>query len=161
MQTFPHHYSVTVVGSHGEDVELRGEHLPMLCTATPTEFDGPGDRWSPETLLVGALGDCLALTFRGVARRSRLAWTSFDCDVTGTLDRVDGTTRFTSFEIRARLQVPTETNPEDARRVLEKAERNCLIATSLNGAVHLTPIIEVAPRQDHRRATNGSDSEGS
>jgi organic hydroperoxide reductase OsmC/OhrA len=145
MQAFPHHYSVTVVGSHGEDVELRGERLPKLSTATPAEFDGPGDRWSPETLLVGALGDCLALTFRGVARKSGLEWESFDCDVTGTLDRLDGTTRFTSFEIRARVRVPDGTDPDRARRVLEKAERNCLIAASLSGAVHLTPSIEFVP----------------
>src|SRR5215471_1858642 len=155
MQTLPHHYSVTVVGSHGEDVELRGDRLPALHTATPAEFDGPGDRWSPETLLVGALGDCLALTFRGVARKSGLAWTSFDCDVTGTLDRVDGTTRFTSFEIRARLEVPDGTDPDRARRVLEKAERNCLISTSLSGAVHLTLSV------NQRRETKGSDSDAS
>src|SRR5215471_14846571 len=150
MQTLPHHYSVTVVGSHGEDVELRGDRLPALQTATPAEFDGPGDRWSPETLLVGALGDCLALTFRGVARRSGLTWTSFECDVTGTLDRVEGTTRFVAFEIRARLQVPSGTDPERAKVVLDKAERNCLIANSLNAPVHLIPEIEMEPVVLHR-----------
>jgi organic hydroperoxide reductase OsmC/OhrA len=144
MQSFPHHYTVTAVGSHGDDAELRCEYLSPLRTATPAEFDGPGDRWSPETLLVAAVGDCLALTFRGTARKSGLEWTSFECDVTGTLDRVDQTTRFVAFEIRAHLRVPEGTDPALARRVLEKADRNCLIANSLHGAVHLIPIVEVA-----------------
>ena len=143
MQNFPHHYTVTAVGSHGEDVELRSEGLTPLRTTTPPEFDGPVGRWSPETLLVGAIGDCLALTFRGIARKSGLKWTSFESDVTGTLDRVDGTVRFAEFEIHARIQLPAGASPELARRVLEKAERNCLITNSLNGSVRVVPSIEV------------------
>jgi organic hydroperoxide reductase OsmC/OhrA len=144
MQNFPHHYTVTAVGSHGEEVELQSEGLPPLRTATPPEFDGPGGRWSPETLLVGAIGDCLALTFRGVARRSGLTWTSFECDVTGTLDRPDQSTRFVEFDIHARIQLPAGGNSDLARRVLEKAERTCLITNSLNGSVRVVPSIEVA-----------------
>jgi organic hydroperoxide reductase OsmC/OhrA len=150
MQNFPHHYTVTAIGSHGAEAELVSDGLPPLGTATPPEFDGPGGRWSPETLLVAAVGDCLALTFRGVARKSGLTWTSFECDVTGTLDRVEGTTRFVAFEVRARLQVPSGTDQERARAVLEKAERNCLIANSLNAPVHLIPVIEAEPAVPHR-----------
>ena len=145
MQDFPHYYTVTAVGSPGEDVELRGARLPALRTATPAEFDGPGDRWSPETLLVASIGDCLALTFGGIARKSGLTWTSFECDVRGTLDRVDQATRFVAFEIAARVRVPDATDRALAGRVLQKAERNCLIANSLNAPVHLIPTIEVVP----------------
>ena len=144
MQNFPHYYTVTAVPSHGEEVEMRSDRLPALVTATPPEFDGPGDRWSPETLLVASVGDCLALTFRGIARKSGLTWTSFACEVTGTLDRVDQTTRFVAFDIRARVQLPEGTDPRLAARVLEKAERNCLITNSLNATVRLIPTIEVA-----------------
>jgi organic hydroperoxide reductase OsmC/OhrA len=145
MQNFPHHYTVTAVASDTSDVELCGERLPTLPSATPAEFDGPGDRWSPETLLVAAVGDCLALTFRGIARKSGLAWASFACDVTGTLDRVEGITRFVAFDLHARVLVSRDEDRERARLVLEKAERNCLIASSLNGAVRVIPTIEVVP----------------
>ena len=79
-----------------------------------------------------------------MARASALAWTSLECEVTGTLDRVERTTRFVAFEIRARLQVPAGTDRERARRALEKAEQSCLISNSLNGQITLLPIIEVA-----------------
>jgi organic hydroperoxide reductase OsmC/OhrA len=148
MQHFPHYYTVTAVASHGEDVDLSSDYLPPLRTATPAEFDGPGDRWSPETLLVGAIGDCLALTFRGIARKSGLTWTSFECDVTGTLDRPELSTRFVAFDIHARIQLPAGANPELARRVLEKAERTCLITNSLNGSVRVVPSIKVAAGVD-------------
>ena len=137
MQAFPHHYTVEASGSGTGDVELKADKLPTLRSVSPIPFDGPGDRWSPETLLVAAVGDCLILTFRAVARASGFAWRSLECDVTGTLDRVEHTTRFVAFEVRARLHVPGGTDPGRARQVLEKAERSCLISNSLSGAIHL------------------------
>ena len=144
MQAFPHHYTVAANGSGTGDVTLKADELPTLRSASPIPFDGPGDRWSPETLLVAAVGDCLILTFRAVARASGFAWTSLECDVTGTLDRIERTTRFVAFEVRARLRVPAGTDPDRARQVLEKAERSCLISNSLSGAIHLIPTIDVA-----------------
>ena len=144
MQTFPHHYGVTVAGVADGDVELTAERLAILRSASPAEFDGPGDRWSPEMLLVGAVGDCLVLTFRAVARAAMLPWTSLQCRVTGTLDRIDRITQFTGFEVHATLGVPAGTDPERARRALEKAERNCLIANSLKAPIHLVPEIAVS-----------------
>ena len=144
MQPFPHHYRVTAKALPDDRVELTADQLPALLSASPPEFDGPGDRWSPEALLVAALGDCLALTFRGIARASRLPWTSLECHVIGTLDRVDGSTRFVAFDVHPHLEIPAGTDTERARHILEKAERSCLIANSLNGAVHLHPIIKVA-----------------
>ena len=144
MQAFPHHYTVEASGSGTGDVELKADGLPTLRSVSPIQFDGPGDRWSPETLLVAAVGDCLILTFRAVARASGFAWTSLECDVTGTLDRVERTTRFVAFDVRARLHVPSGTDPDRARQVLEKAERSCLISNSLSGTIHLIPMIEVA-----------------
>ena len=144
MRALPHHYAVEASGSATGDVELNADGLPTLRSASPIPFDGPGDRWSPETLLAAAIGDCLILTFRAVARASAFAWTSLECDVTGTFDRIERTTRFVGFEVRARLHVPSGTDPDRARQVLEKAERSCLISNSLSGTIHLIPVIEIA-----------------
>jgi organic hydroperoxide reductase OsmC/OhrA len=123
---------------------LTAERLAPLRSASPAEFDGPGDRWSPETLLVGAVADCFILTFRAIAAASKLSWVSLDCDVTGTLDRVDRITQFTRFDIAVRLVVPADGNVDRARHMLDKAERNCLIASSLKGSVALNARIEIA-----------------
>jgi organic hydroperoxide reductase OsmC/OhrA len=144
MHAFPHRYEVTARTTATGDVELSAEGLPTLASQAPAQFDGPGDRWSPETLLAGAVGDCVILTFRAVARLSNVPWTSLACTVTGTLDRVDHVTQFTAFAIRARLTVPPGADLERARRALEKAKQNCLISNSLKGECHLTAEIEVA-----------------
>jgi len=144
MQAFPHHYTVVATGAVDGEIELTAAGLPRLVSASPAEFGGPGDRWSPETFLVGAVADCFLLTFRAVASASKLPWTSLQCDVTGTLDRIDRVIQFTHFAMRARLTVPAGVDPDQTRRVLEKAERACLITNSLKAAVHLETEIRVA-----------------
>jgi organic hydroperoxide reductase OsmC/OhrA len=57
MQAFPHHYEVSAGATVTGAVTLESERLPALKSAPPTEFGGPGDQWSPETLLVGAVAD--------------------------------------------------------------------------------------------------------
>jgi len=144
MQPFPHHYAVSAAGEASGDVELTSANVPAIHCASPPEFDGPGNRWSPETLLVGAIADCFILTFRGVARASKLSWNSIRCHVAGTLNRVDRVTQFTEFELTAHLHLPAGINTDIAHRALEKAEHHCLISNSLKGAIHLVTHVHVA-----------------
>jgi len=148
MKNYPHRYSV-VAGAHpGDDFELIARGLPPLVTAAPAEFDGPGDRWSPETLIVGAVAGCFILTFRAIARASKIAWTAVTCEVDGRLERVDNVTQFTRFELRVRLLGPATADTAQARRALERAERQCLISNSLRATFDLRVDIDVAPASE-------------
>ena len=142
MQALPHIYKVTAQGGDSEKVILTSAGVPDLETAAPAEFGGPGDRWSPETMLTGAIADCFVLTFRAIARASRLEWKDLSCEVEATLDRVDKQTRFTAVAVRATLLVPAGTRIESAERVLHKAEENCLITSSMNCPVTLECSVE-------------------
>jgi peroxiredoxin-like protein len=145
MQQLPHHYAVAAVADAEGEVTLESDRLPSLASAPPAEFGGPGDRWSPETLLVAAIADCFILTFRAIARASKLSWISLRCEVEGTLDRVERVTLFTGFLVRASLQLPVGANQEQAHRLLERAEQSCLITNSLKGASRLEATVEVQP----------------
>jgi peroxiredoxin-like protein len=138
MKPFPHHYLVNASASQKSAVDLDSSGLKTLASAPPSEFDGPGDLWSPETLFVAAVCDCFVLTFRAIANSSRLNWTSLVCDGDGTVDRTNGVTSFTGVQLRARLVIPVGTDEEKATRLLEKAEKACLISNSLK----FTPTIE-------------------
>ena len=140
MQPFPHHYSVVAKADTQGDVALEGERVPPIPSAPPTEFGGPGDRWSPETLFVAAVADCFVLTFRGIAGLSRFSWVSLVCNVTGTVERV---TQFTALGVRAHLRVPSGANEEQARRLLTKAEEICLVTNSLKVRPHLESVMEI------------------
>jgi len=142
MQEFPHHYQVASKATAEGPVTLSAEDLPPLETAPPKEFGGPGGSWSPEALLVGAVTDCFILTFRAIARASKLEWVDLQCSTEGTLDRVDRVTRFTEFNITAQLTVPAGTDADKAKQLLEKAEANCLVSSSLNSSIHLHASVE-------------------
>jgi organic hydroperoxide reductase OsmC/OhrA len=137
MHPLPHHYAVSVQAPSAGAVTLRSPGVPDLESAAPAEFGGPGDRWSPETLLTAAVADCFVLSFRAVAAASKFPWTALGCDVTGTLERREGRNLFTRFETRARLRIPSGGDAERARRLLEKAEQVCLITNSLSAERHL------------------------
>ena len=143
MDAFPHRYTVSATAATEGDVALDSNRLSRLPSAPPIEFGGPGDRWSPETLLVAAVADCFVLTFRAVTAVAKLEWSSLTCEVEGTLDRVDRVTQFTAFTVHARLLVPEGTDVEAVRRALEKAEHGCLIRNSLKGASRLEAEVAI------------------
>lgn len=143
MHPLPHRYVAVVSAEPAGDVAMSGSALPTLATDTPIEFGGPGHHWSPETLVVGAIADCLALTFRGVAHAWKLQWVSMRCEAEGTLDRVDGLMQFTHIALRVRLGVPDGASVESALRALERAERTCLIANSLKATIRLDADVTV------------------
>ncbi len=144
MHDLPHLYSATASAQAEGDVRVEAKGLPALSTAAPAQFDGPGDRWSPEMLLVAAVADCVVLTFRAIARASKLAWNELSCEVEGTLDRVDRLMQFTHFTVRASLTVPPGTSVERADKLLRKAEETCLITRSLKGEVTLDAHVAVS-----------------
>ena len=131
MHPYPHLYTVQSSAQTAGDVTLGSAGLPDLASAPPPEFDGPGGRWSPEHLLVAAVADCLVLSFRGVARANKFEWHSLECSVEGTLDRVEGKTKFTRMAARATLRVPAGTDEAKAKQLLVRAEHVCLVSNSL------------------------------
>lgn len=156
MKEFPHHYTVSASAESEGPVRVSAENLPTLDTAPPVEFGGPGDRWSPETLLLAAIADCFLLTFRAVARASQLPWVSLSCTAEGVLDRVERQLRFTSVVVRASLRVPSTVDADRARRVLERAERSCLVTNSLAAESSLEADVRSAPPRGTVRSADGT-----
>lgn len=141
MHPYPHLYKAGASGGPTELLTVTSPGLADLPSAPPPQFDGPGGVWSPETLLCAAVADCFVLTFRAVARASKFEWLSVDCQVEGTLERVEGGARFTRFVTQATLRVPPGSDAARARTLMEKAEHGCLIANSLTAQRELVATV--------------------
>jgi organic hydroperoxide reductase OsmC/OhrA len=144
MHPYPHTYVAAASGSPTGTVAVKSAQLPGIETAPPPEFDGPGGVWSPETLLCASLADCFILSFRAASRAAQLPWLRLECRVEGVLERVERLAQFTGFKTVAMLVVPTGTDIDKARKLLEQAEHGCLIANSLRGARSLETQIKTA-----------------
>lgn len=143
MQDLPHHYRVAARTRTDSDVIVSADNLDDIPSAAPAEFGGPGDKWSPESLLVAAVADCFILSFRAIARASKLPWTALECDAEGKLERVERVMKFTELTVNATLVVPPDTDEQKARRILEKAEESCLVTNSMTATRHLNAEVRV------------------
>jgi len=77
------------------------QHSNRLCNV-----GGPGDAWSPEHLLLASVAICFIFIFRAVAESSKFEFLSLELSGSGTVDRKDGSTRFTDIVLRSRLTLP-------------------------------------------------------
>ncbi len=141
MQPLPHHYDVHLSGGPAGYARLSRAGLPDLRTAPPTDYDGPGDAWSPEHLLLAAVQACFLFTLRAVARLSKIDMINLELDAEGTVDRQDGVTRFTEIVLHPKLTVAAGTDRERVIRLLEKSEKGCLVSASLSTPIRLEPEI--------------------
>ena len=79
MNALPHIYIATATSDLTSNLDLTVEKLPSLEVAPPIGFNGPGDKWSPEDLLMTSVASCTILSFKAIARASKLEWVSLKC----------------------------------------------------------------------------------
>ena len=127
-----HEYRVNAFGAGGRNGVVHAEGvLSCISFSAPPEFLGEPGRWTPEHFLVAAVASCFVSTFSGIAEKSRLGFASFNLDAEGVLGNEDGIWRFTEIKLRPVVAVLKEEDRDRVIRVLEKAEKSCLIARSL------------------------------
>jgi organic hydroperoxide reductase OsmC/OhrA len=157
MQPYPHTYVAAAAADNAGSVTVASPQLPSMDTDAPPQFDGPGGKWSPETLLCASVADCFILTFRAVARAARLEWLHLQCRVEGVLERRERLLQFTRYTTYATLTVPTGTDAVKARELLERAEHSCLIANSLRGTRALDARVIMSSESAHRTSLEGGE----
>jgi len=111
--------------------------------SSPPEFQGESGFWTPEQMLVGAAAACFVATFRAIAEFSKFEFLSLEVATEGVLSKGEGGYRFTQVFVRPVLTIARESDRERALRLLEKAERGCLISRSLQAQISLEPAIKV------------------
>ena len=144
MKPLPHQYEVQLSGGPTGYAAVSTKGIPDLRSAPPLDFDGPGDAWSPEHLLLAAVETCFLFTLRAVAKASRVEFLALDLSGEGTVDRESGVTRFTEIVLRPRLTIGPGTDRDRVLAVLQKSERGCLVSASLSTPVRLEPELVTA-----------------
>jgi len=147
-----HDYHVTITGRDALTGILRSplNGLPEMTVASPPEFGGPEHSWSPEHLFVAAIASCLMTTFRSMAIHSGIEVLDYADQSTGHLQRgEDGLYSIDRVTLRPTVVIPWDSSPERAHRVLEKAEKVCLIGRSVRSET----ILEARILQRHQVGT--------
>ncbi|WP_413700440.1 OsmC family protein [Psychromonas sp. KJ10-10] len=132
MQALPHLYNVQVNSTPDTNLIASSKGIADQEVAGPAEFGGPGDQWSPETLILSATASCFVLSFKAVANASKFAWKDIHCESLGKLEKVGHIMKFTEITNKVTLVISDPTQEEMALKLLEKSESICLISNSLN-----------------------------
>lgn len=118
--------------------------LPALHVSSPPEFGGPSGVWSPEHLFVASVSSCLMTTFRTIADLSKLDVVSYSDDPVGHLIRDDdGLYRIESVTLRPQVSISDPEKTDRTIRLIEKAERACLVSRSVSAEIQLEPVVHV------------------
>jgi peroxiredoxin-like protein len=144
MKTLPHTYRVDLAAGPAGYGHVDSGPLPQIRIATPPEYGGPGDAWTPEHLLLAAVDACFLFTFRAVTAAEHVFFEYLELASEGTVSRKDGKTRFTEIVLKPRVKIGPDTDAEDLLRLMKKAERACLVTASLDLPVRVEPEIVAA-----------------
>jgi peroxiredoxin-like protein len=123
-------------------VDAESVEQPIAFSA-PIEFQGQSGMWTPEHFLVAAVAGCFVTTFIAIAELSKVEVVSLEASAAGVLEKVERGFQFTRVVIRPVLVIARDSDRERALRVLEKAERACLVARSLHSEVSVEPTVLV------------------
>ncbi|HEY6935543.1 MAG TPA: OsmC family protein, partial [Terriglobales bacterium] len=75
---------------------------------------------------------------------SKLHVVRLEVEAEGLLEKEEGGFRFTQIMVRPKLAIADAADEERAYRMLDKAERACLISRSLSSHMELQSQVEVA-----------------
>jgi peroxiredoxin-like protein len=121
------------------------EIKPTIDFSSPPEFQGVAGVWTPEHFFTSAIATCFITTFQAIATFSKFSASALEVSVDGHVEKGEGGYRFTRVTVRPVLTIQDETDRQRGMRLLEKAEKACLVSRSLNSEIILEPRIVLAP----------------
>lgn len=129
---------------NGRNGVVTGQGIePAISFSAPPEFKGQAGVWTPEHFLTSAVATCFLNTFQAIAEFSKFEAQGLEVSVEGQVEKAEGGFRFTHIFVRPLLTLNAESDRERGMRLLEKAERACLVSRSLQSEIHLEPKIVV------------------
>ena len=141
---FPHHYQTWLVRTLSSRARVEAPPRPIISCGPPAELDGDATAWSPEQLLLSAIGMSVLTTFEAFAAREQVTVLAWGARVGGTVERTDAGPRFAKYVVEMEVEVM---DVERAHVVLEDTRKHCLIANALVAPVEIDAKIHEPVRK--------------
>ncbi len=137
-------YHANAVWAEGRMGKVSAEGIaePVRFSAPP-EFLGEAGIWTPEHLFAAAIASCFVTTFAAIAEFSKFEFLSLAVELEAIVEKEQGGYSITKVVIQPRLKITETSGLERAHRLLEKAERSCLISRSVKSRIELQPEVLV------------------
>jgi len=120
------------------------ETKPDINVATPPEFKGHPNVWTPEDLFVASVNTCVMTTFLHYAERNKLDFVAYKSEAEGVLELIENQFMFSEIKIRPLITVRQDSDIDKAKELIVISENNCLISNSIKSWVKIIPEISVS-----------------
>lgn len=126
---FPHHYRATISRTFPSRARVEAPPRPSLDGGPSTALDGDVHTWSPEHLVLSALGICMLTTFEAFAAREGIEIARWDASLHGTVERTPDGLMFTSIVLGLDIEIGGRV--DRIAQTLEDTKQYCLVLNSL------------------------------
>ncbi len=131
-------YKTSVDWKAGKTGETRCGGKPVIEVATPPEFGGPENIWTPEDLLTSAVATCIMTSALFFADRAKIQLRSYKSNAIGTLEKTKAGLAITRITVAVSIELDNMEQEAATRKAVEQAEKTCPITNSLNCPVELS-----------------------
>lgn len=134
-----HFYEVDIDWKSGRRGSMSSPVLDeQIDVVTPPEFPGgEAGVWSPEHLFVASVSSCLMTTFLAIAEHSKLNFTRFSVGARGKMEKGEDGYMISEITLTPKVHLEREKDRDKAERILQKAEKGCLITHSVKTQVSM------------------------
>ncbi len=130
-------YETAVDWKQGKTGEMRSEGKPTVEVATPPEFGGPENIWTPEDLLTSSVATCIMTSALFFIDRSKIQLRSYKSNATATMEKGPAGLTITGIKVAVTVELEDASQVDAARKAVEQAEKTCPISNSLSCPVEL------------------------
>lgn len=106
----------------------------------PPEMNGPGIGTNPDEMLLGAAATCYLITLAAMIERAELPLDSMSLESEGIVDVTKGVFTYKKIIHRPTVILQETATVEERsklKRLVEKAEKSCMISRAIEGNVEL------------------------
>ncbi|WP_040978189.1 OsmC family protein [Oceanobacillus jeddahense] len=114
----------------------------------PPEMDGPGVGTNPDEMLLGAAATCYIISLAAMLERAEIPVDTTSITSEGMVDVTNGIFTYEKIIHRPNITLKKEVTEQQTRltnKLIEKAEKTCMISRAIKGNVQLElkPIVQI------------------
>lgn len=106
----------------------------------PPEMDGPGVGTNPDEMLLGAAATCYIITLAAMIERAHLPLKAMELESVGIVDVTNGVFTYKKIIHKPTVELEADATIKERKllkRLVEKAEKSCMISRAIQGNVEL------------------------
>lgn len=130
-------YETSIDWTEGKTGEVRAAGKASFAVATPPEFGGPENIWTPEDLLVSAVASCVMTSTLFFAERAKITMHSYKSTAVATMEKTPNGLAITGVTVTIAVELNDAAQADSMHNAVDQAEKNCPVSASLNCPVEL------------------------